>query len=74
MLEPEEPDEAELARQFGNLDVEGTGFISTSQLEALMSFLGIQLNPAQLSQAQAQLDKDSLGKISYGEFLLWWSG
>jgi Ca2+-binding EF-hand superfamily protein len=54
--------------------MEGTGFISTSQLETLMNALGIQLNPAQLQQASAQLDKDNLGRISYGEFLLWWSG
>jgi hypothetical protein len=70
----DEPDEAEVARQFGLLDSEGTGFIATAQLQQLMAALGIALNPAQLTQAKQQLDKDSFGKISYGEFLLWWSG
>ena len=70
----DEPDEAEVARQFGLLDAEGTGFIATAQLQQLMAALGIALNAAQLTQAQQQLDKDSFGKISYGEFLLWWSG
>jgi len=70
----DEPDEAEVARQFGNLDEEGTGYIVTAQLNLLMGGLGIQLNEAQLAQASIQLDKDSTGKISYGEFLLWWSG
>uniref|UniRef100_A0A7S0R0L7 EF-hand domain-containing protein n=1 Tax=Pyramimonas obovata TaxID=1411642 RepID=A0A7S0R0L7_9CHLO len=73
-LEPEEPDEAEVARQFGVLDVDGTGFINTSQLQQLMESLGIALNGAQLEQATMQLDKNNSGKISYGEFLLWWSG
>lgn len=70
----DEPDEAEVARQFGMLDEEGTGYVSTSQLNTLMCNLGIQLNEAQLETATFQLDKDSTGKISYGEFLLWWSG
>jgi hypothetical protein len=70
----DEPDEAEVARQFGLLDAEGTGFIATAQLQQLMATLGIALNAAQLAQAQQQLDKDNFGKISYGEFLLWWSG
>ena len=56
------------------LDVDGTGFINTSQLQQLMESLGIALNPAQLEQATMQLDKNNSGKISYGEFLLWWSG
>jgi Ca2+-binding EF-hand superfamily protein len=64
----------QVARQFGNLDIDGTGFISTSQLQILMESLGIALNNAQLDQATMQLDKDNAGKISYGEFLLWWSG
>lgn len=74
VMESEEPDEAEVARQFGNLDIDGTGFIGTSQLQILMESLGIALNNAQLDQATMQLDKDNAGKISYGEFLLWWSG
>lgn len=70
----DEPDEQEVAKQFGILDEEGTGFIATGQLNSLMTNLGIALNDAQLEQATQQLDKDNTGKISFGEFLLWWSG
>lgn len=44
--------DAQVARQFGLLDDEGTGYIGTNQLEQLMSALGIQLNPAQLQQVR----------------------
>lgn len=40
----------------------------------LMRDLGVPLNPVQLSQAIAQLDTAQAGRISFGEFLLWWKG
>lgn len=39
-----------------------------------MRDLGIALMPSQLSQAIAQLDTRQSGKVSFGEFLLWWKG
>lgn len=70
----QEPTEEEVARAFAAYDVDGTGEISTSFLEALMRDLGVPLNPTQLSQAIAQLDVRQCAKISFGEFLLWWKG
>lgn len=40
----------------------------------LLRDLGVPLNPSQLSQAIAQLDTSQTGKITFGEFLLWWKG
>jgi hypothetical protein len=41
---------------------------------ALMRDLGVPLNATQLSQAIGQLDQENTGRISFGEFLLWWKG
>ncbi|KAK9819957.1 hypothetical protein WJX72_004409 [[Myrmecia] bisecta] len=71
---PEEPSEEDIARAFSVYDPEGEGSISTQDLEPLMCDLGMSLNPVQLSQAVAQLDRMQSGKISFGEFLLWWKG
>jgi len=43
-------------------------------LTGLMRDLGVALSPSQLSQAIAQLDTRQCGKVSFGEFLLWWKG
>ncbi|EFJ50707.1 hypothetical protein VOLCADRAFT_88502, partial [Volvox carteri f. nagariensis] len=40
----------------------------------LLRDLGVPLNPSQLSQAIAQLDTSQTGRITFGEFLLWWKG
>mmetsp|Transcript_20587 Transcript_20587/g.52766 ORF Transcript_20587/g.52766 Transcript_20587/m.52766 type:complete len:355 (-) Transcript_20587:112-1176(-) len=69
-----EPSEEEVAQRFSNYDEEGQGSIACGQLGALMSDLRVPLNPHQLSQAIAQLDRDQVGAISFGEFLLWWRG
>lgn len=41
---------------------------------ALLRDLGVPLSPSQLSQAIAQLDTQQVGRITFGEFLLWWKG
>lgn len=40
----------------------------------LMRDLNVPLSAVQLSQAIAQLDPKQQGKVSFGEFLLWWKG
>lgn len=69
-----EPSEEEVAQRFSNYDDEGQGTIECRHLGALMTDLRVPLNPHQLSQAIAQLDREKSGKISFGEFLLWWRG
>mmetsp|Transcript_35772 Transcript_35772/g.79610 ORF Transcript_35772/g.79610 Transcript_35772/m.79610 type:complete len:336 (-) Transcript_35772:759-1766(-) len=72
--EPGEPSEEDVARAFSVYDREGTGEISTLDLDGLMRDLGVPLNTMQLSQAISQLDVEQTGKITFGEFLLWWKG
>lgn len=43
-------------------------------IAGLLRDLGVLLNPSQLSQAIAQLDTSQTGRITFGEFLLWWKG
>ena len=67
-----EPTEEEVQAAFAGFDPEQSGAIATASLDGLMQTLGLRLNEAQLAQAKLQLDRDNVGAISYGEFLLWW--
>eukprot|EP00191_Tetraselmis_sp_GSL018_P004139 CAMPEP_0177609430 /NCGR_PEP_ID=MMETSP0419_2-20121207/19084_1 /TAXON_ID=582737 /ORGANISM="Tetraselmis sp., Strain GSL018" /LENGTH=338 /DNA_ID=CAMNT_0019104353 /DNA_START=316 /DNA_END=1332 /DNA_ORIENTATION=- len=69
-----EPSEEEIAQRFSAFDEDGSGNIDCAHLGELMRQLRVPLNPHQLSQAVSQLDRESTGKISFGEFLLWWRG
>ncbi|GLC43862.1 hypothetical protein PLESTB_000916300 [Pleodorina starrii] len=69
-----EPTEEDVARAFAIYDTDGIGEISTLSLDGLLRDLGVPLNPSQLSQAIAQLDTSQTGRITFGEFLLWWKG
>jgi len=69
-----EPGEAEVQKAFATIDVEGTGTIPTANLKDLMKALGIQLDEAQLTQATEQLDSSKAGKVSFGDFIMWWNG
>ncbi|GIL47725.1 hypothetical protein Vafri_3901 [Volvox africanus] len=69
-----EPTEEDVARAFAMYDTDGIGEISTLSLDGLLRDLGVPLSPSQLSQAIAQLDTSQTGRITFGEFLLWWKG
>ncbi|KAG2500800.1 hypothetical protein HYH03_001562 [Edaphochlamys debaryana] len=69
-----EPTEEDVARAFAVYDTEGQGEIPSLSLDPLLRDLGVPLNPSQLSQAIAQLDVTQTGRITFGEFLLWWKG
>lgn len=71
---PDEPEEEDVARAFSVYDRDGTGEISTLDVEGLMRDLNVPLSAVQLSQAISQLDPEQTGKVSFGEFLLWWKG
>jgi hypothetical protein len=40
----------------------------------LLRDLGLVLNTSQLKQAVEQLDTHHVGRVTFGEFLLWWKG
>ncbi|KAG1663826.1 hypothetical protein FOA52_013391 [Chlamydomonas sp. UWO 241] len=69
-----EPEEEDVARAFSVYDHEGTGEIRASDVESLMRDLAVPLSGTQLAQAIAQLDSATSGKVTFGEFLLWWKG
>lgn len=69
-----EPGEEDVQKAFAAIDTEGTGVIPTAQLSELMAALGITLNATQLKEASDQLDASKAGKVSYGEFVMWWNG
>jgi|AntAceMinimDraft_12_1070368.scaffolds.fasta_scaffold76843_1 hypothetical protein len=69
-----EPGEEEVQKAFAAIDTEGTGVIPTEKLAELMAALGITLDDTQLLEASEQLDAQNAGKVSYGEFVMWWNG
>lgn len=71
---PGEPTDEEIACAFAVYDPESTTLISTDKIGSLMQDLGMPLNPHQLAQAIAQLDRTQQRQVSFGEFLLWWKG
>ena len=54
--------------------IPGCSTSACCNLAGLMKDLGVPLNATQLSQAITQLDVNQSGKITFGEFLLWWKG
>jgi len=71
---PGEPTDEEIACAFAVYDPDSTTYIPTDRIGDLMQDLGMPLNPHQLAQANAQLDRNQCGQVSFGEFLLWWKG
>ena len=71
---PGEPTDEEVACAFAVYDPESTTLIPTDKIGNLMQDLGMPLNPHQLAQAIAQLDRTQQRQVSFGEFLLWWKG
>ena len=69
-----EPSDKEVAFAFARYDPDSTTYIPTARIGDLMTDLGMPLNPNQLAQANAQLDRSQCGQVSFGEFLLWWKG
>mmetsp|Transcript_29194 Transcript_29194/g.72207 ORF Transcript_29194/g.72207 Transcript_29194/m.72207 type:complete len:325 (+) Transcript_29194:293-1267(+) len=69
-----EPGEEDVQKAFAAIDTEGTGTIPTEHLSDLMGALGITLDATQLKEAAEQLDAGKNGKVSYGEFVMWWNG
>lgn len=71
---PGEPTDEQVARAFAMYDPEGTTYVATAQLGDLMRDLGMPLSEGQLQQALMQLDPLQAGRVSFGEFLMWWKG
>ncbi|GMH41392.1 hypothetical protein BSKO_09302 [Bryopsis sp. KO-2023] len=69
-----EPTDQEVAQIFANYDSQGSGYVETLHIHSLLSDLKTSLKPQQLSLAISQLDPKASGKVSFGEFLLWWKG
>ena len=54
---------------FSKLDTDGVGFISSDDLSAAVSGLGIEMQPADLNALREQCDPEKTGDISYDELL-----
>merc|ERR1712185_770354 len=61
-----------MQRVFMRFDHDKSGSIDTEELAALLKSLGISLSPSQLQKAQAMLDPDGDGCITWEEYLKWW--
>jgi len=59
-----------LRQVFDEMDVDGDGHLSRSEMRTAFAKLGHQLNDKQLKTIYDQVDLDSDGKISFDEFVL----
>lgn len=66
--------EAEVAAQFARFDTDNNGCLDPAELAKLCQALGATQSLNELESALFVLDKNADGKVSYEEFLDWWSG
>ena len=55
-------------------DVGGEGRVPREKLKALLETLGLELSNQQVQESEEQLDPESTGYTSYGDFLMLWNG
>jgi Ca2+-binding EF-hand superfamily protein len=58
---------------FQKYDTDDSGFIDVGELGKMIYDMGHKLNEVELVAATQQLDKNGDGRISYEEFMSWWS-
>jgi Ca2+-binding EF-hand superfamily protein len=63
----------ELLIKFRKYDVDNSGYLDRSEISALCRDLGTPLSLNQLEVVILTMDKTPDGKISYEEFLEWWT-
>ena len=56
---------------FMELDDDGSGFLDTDEVDALMKRLGKWMNKFELAQCMAAMDEDGNNEVSLGEFEEW---
>ena len=59
---------------FARFDTDGSGYIDLPELRQCVIELGCTMNEAELATAMAAIDDNSDGKISFTEFVAWWTG
>ena len=65
---------ASLRALFARFDTDGSGYIDLPELRQCVTELGCAMTDDELATAMAAIDVDSDGKISFIEFVAWWSG
>ncbi len=58
---------------FDHFDADGSGFIDKAEFAALSSDLGELLDDEELTAAVKEIDSSGDGKISFNEFIRWWT-
>lgn len=66
-------EESDVVRKFNEADTNGDGHLDISEVKALCSSLGMNLNRYELESAFFMLDRDGNGDVSLEEFQYWFS-
>jgi hypothetical protein len=65
-------EEDRIADAFGQIDTDGSGTISGSELADLCALLGHAMTSVEIKQMLKVLDKDGDGTVTLSEFVDWW--
>jgi hypothetical protein len=72
MVEGKHTQEA-LKKVFDSFDKDKNGFIDISEIKALSKELGHEVSDTDVQTIFAEIDTNKDGKISFGEFAIWWN-
>lgn len=64
--------DSELRHFFEELDVDGSGELSRSEIHKLLDSLGRKPTTSQLDHFMARMDPDGSGEVDFEEFSAWW--
>ena len=66
-------EEVEVREIFDHYDRDGSGSIDRGELARLLEALGAAASEEELSIALDVVDADRSGKVSWSEFIAWWT-
>lgn len=72
-VEKKVKDVAEVKAAFDHFDADASGFIDKAEFAALSADLGELLDDEELAAAVKEIDVSGDGKISFNEFIRWWT-
>jgi Ca2+-binding EF-hand superfamily protein len=58
---------------FADHDADNSGELTASELQVMLTDLGIECDEIKLNEIMQEVDADGSGAVGYAEFVKWWS-